>query len=209
MGVSEQDRLLERARGGDREALVSLLEEMGPVVRARLSPKLRGRHQSMIDADDVMQVTYMEAVTRLERFTEGGAESFLAWLTKLAENNLTDAVRALEAAKRPNPKNRLVSSGSREESALTLVEMLGATYTTPSRAAACAEAKGFIDRALEKLPPDYARVIRLYDLAGKSPAEVAAEMGRSEGAVFMLRARAHDRLRETIGTESMFFTIAP
>ena len=49
-------------------------------------------------------------------------------------------------------------------------------------------------------------MIRLYDLEGRPIAEVAAEMGRSSGAVHMLRARAHDRLRELLGPESAFFT---
>jgi RNA polymerase sigma factor (sigma-70 family) len=63
-----------------------------------------------------------------------------------------------------------------------------------------------MEGALRQLPPDYEKVIRLYDLAGKSPAEVAQEMGRSQGAVFMLRARAHDRLREVLGSSSQFFS---
>ncbi len=59
---------------------------------------------------------------------------------------------------------------------------------------------------LAKLPPDYATVIRLYDLQGKPIAEVAADLGRSEGAVYMLRARTHDRLRELLPGESKFFS---
>jgi len=86
------------------------------------------------------------------------------------------------------------------------VELLGATYTTPSRAAARREADSFIEQALAKIPSDYADVIRLYDLEQRPIAEVAQHLGRTEGAVYMLRARAHDRLREALGTESMFFS---
>ncbi|NET51613.1 MAG: hypothetical protein F6K09_23750, partial [Merismopedia sp. SIO2A8] len=59
-----------------------------------------------------------------------------------------------------------------------------------SRAAAAGEAHTAIDRAIAQLPPDYAQVIRDLDLAGKSVDEVASAMGRSKGAVHMLRARA-------------------
>ena len=63
--------------------------------------------------------------------------------------------------------------------------------------------------ALGSLPGDYEKVVRMYDLEGRPIGEVAAELGRSEGAVYMLRARAHDRLREQMGPASKFFTHAP
>ncbi len=202
---TDHDALLKRAIAGDTEALMQLLEALGERVRPRIEAKITGALRASIDADDVMQVTYIEAVTRLKRFKEGDAAGFLAWLSRLAENNLIDAVRELEAAKRPNPRNR-VSAAPGEESMVALVEMLGTHSRTPSRSVARGEAKGFLERALSNLPPDYERVIRLYDLEGKGIGEVAKELGRSEGAVFMLRARAHDRLRDAMGPGSNFFS---
>jgi RNA polymerase sigma-70 factor (ECF subfamily) len=199
------DELLAAARQGDRAALIALLEQVGPVVRARIEPKIGRTLQASIDADDVMQVTYLEAVLRLSTFTAGGVPGLVAWLTRLAENNLVDAVRALEAAKRPDPR-RQVRAGPREDTHAFLVEALGMTYTTPSVVAKRHEANACLEDALNKLPPAYARVIRLYDLEGKTPAEVAAELGKSQGAIFMLRARAHERLKEVLGSASRFFS---
>ena len=51
-----------------------------------------------------------------------------------------------------------------------------------------------------------ATVVRLYDIEGRSGPEVATTMGRSRGAVVMLRARAHDRLAELLGSGSKFFS---
>ncbi|MCB9844958.1 MAG: sigma-70 family RNA polymerase sigma factor [Phycisphaeraceae bacterium] len=199
--------LLDKARSGDRAALVQLLESCGPQVRERITPRITGWVRTALDEDDVMQVTYLEAVLRLDRFQGGGVSGFVAWLTKMAENNLIDAVRALEAAKRPSPR-RKVSARQQpdQESYLGLVELLGCTYTTPSRDAAKREAHGFLESALSRLPADYARVIRLYDLQGLPIEEVAEQLGRTQGAVYMLRARAHDRLKDAIGTESQFFS---
>ncbi len=84
--------------------------------------------------------------------------------------------------------------------------MLSATNTTPSRHAARTEATKHLDAALKSLPPDYEKVVRLYDLDGKAMDEVAKELGRSEGAAFMLRARAHDRLKEAMGPAGNFFS---
>lgn len=199
--------LLAAARRGDREALIALLEQVGPVVRSRVEPKISRAMRSSVDADDVMQVTYLEAVLKLPTFTAGGIQGFVAWLSRMAENNLIDAVRSLEAAKRPDPRKQ-IRPGPGQDTRSFLVEALGMTYTTPSVVAKRNEANGYLEDALGRLPPAYARVIRLYDLEGKSPAEVAEDLGKSEGAVFMLRARAHERLKEVLGSESRFFSVS-
>ncbi len=201
------EALLEKALAGDREAVIDLLEACAPRIRARIAPKITAHLRSSIDEDDVMQVTYLEVVTRLDTFNGGGIAGFLAWMSRLAENNLIDAVRMLEADKRPNPRNRVTTRRSAEDSAADLIDLIGMTISTPSRAAARDEVREALTRVLEKLPPDYATVIRLYDLQGRSASEVAAELRRTEGAIYMLRARAHDRMRELLPGESKFFSV--
>lgn len=201
----EHEQLLAKALSGDRQALVTLLEQLGPVTRTRIEHKITPPWNAMLDADDVMQVTYMEVVTRLPTFKTGGASGFLAWLNRMAENNLIDAVRALESSRRPGPSKR-VTPISPDDSSDMFLQFIGATSATPSRDAAKGEAGRIIESALRHLPPDYEKVVRLYDLEGKSIAEVAAALGRSEGATWMLRARAHDRLREHLGGQDRFFS---
>ena len=92
------------------------------------------------------------------------------------------------------------------DSYVTLLDQLALSATTPSRQAANNEAGGMLDDVIGKLPHDYRKVVRLYDLEGRSPTEVAESIGRSVGAVHMLRARAHDCLRELLGSESQFFS---
>lgn len=198
------DRLL-KAIDGDADALSALLQESAPALRASLVGKIGNVWQASLDVDDIMQVTYLEAFLRISSFkpsTEGG---FVAWLRRIADNNLKDAIRELGRAKRPNPKRR-VTGATREESYAAFVDAMGYTSHTPSRDAAGGEAVNAMKQAMTRLPADYRRVLELYDLDGRSPAEVAAEMGRSEGAVFMLRARAQDRLRELMGSTSNYFS---
>lgn len=207
--AQEQDALLAKARAGDREALIGLLESCAGRVRGRIAPKITGYMRSFLDEDDVMQVTYLEVVTRFETFTSGDANGFLAWMTRLAENNLIDAVRMIEADKRPNPRNRVETAGKQSggEPMQSLIEMIGVTVTSPSKAAAGQEIKSALSAVLDRLPADYATVIKLYDLQGRSAGELAAELDRSEGAIYMLRARAHDRLRDLLPSESKFFSV--
>lgn len=206
------EELLGRAQAGDRSALVQLLEALAPPIRARVESRISPAMRRCLEADDVMQVTYLEAVLRLDQFRTGGVSGFRAWLGRLAENNLTDAVRALQAAKRPNPHHRATRAGAGGgggDSAVALIEQLSASGDgTPSRVVARGEAVRVMEKMLEGLPGDYQRVVRMYDLEARPIAQVAQELGRSEGAVYMLRARAHDRLREAMGPASKFFTHA-
>ena len=205
MAITED--ILRKASAGDAEAMAVLLREIGPRVRERIVPKIGRQWSGLIEADDVMQVTYMEAFAQAGRVTVKDEGSFLAWLTRVAENNLRDAVRAFDRAKRPDPRKR-VTGPVNDDSYVGLVEVLGVTTTTPSRAAARQEAVRILDQTLSKLPADYAKIVRLYDLECKPIEEVSREMGRSGGACYMLRARAHDALRDAMGTASQFFSIS-
>ncbi len=153
-----------------------------------------------------MQITYLEAFIQIGRF-DPKRSAFAGWLRHIAENNLRDAIRGLGRQKQPPPANRVnVSGAGNGDSFVGLLEALGATSATPSRSAARHETKAMLEAAIARLPLDYATVVRLYDLEGQSIGEVAAAMKRSAGAVHMLRARAHDAMRELLGRESIFFS---
>ncbi len=204
------DRLLNKAVDGDPDALTELLREFGPQVRQRISGKIAAPHRSAFDEDDVMQVTYLEAFLRIDQFAPSGEKSFLAWLTRIAENNLRDAVKELQRGKRPPPRKRVTAQRQDPDgSYVTLLGKLGGTMTTPSRHAAGKEAKLLLDASLAHLPADYREVIRLYDLENLAATEVAKQMSRSIGAVYMLRARALDSLHGLLPSESKFFSRAP
>ena len=206
LSPEDESALAEKASGGDQDALERLLRVFGPNVRDRLKSKIGSQWRSALDEDDVMQVTYLEAFLLIDSFRSRGPGSFQAWLGQIAENNLRDALRGLQAAKRPNPKNRVQPRPGAADSFVALVELLGTTEATPSRAAAAHEAVRYLETALGSLPPDYERVVRLYDLEGLAASEVGEQLGRSAGAIYMLRARAHERLRKSLGTQSRFFS---
>jgi len=201
--LNEED-LTVRAIQGDEQALADLLELAGPAVRECLKGLIPSRLQSLLSDDDVMQQTYVDAFLGIRQFTPRGSNSFVAWLKTLANRNLMDVIRMLEAAKRGG-NNRQV--GLDEDRSLTaLYEVLGATTSTPSRRAAGREAQLALLQAISRLPDLQQQVIRLYDLEGKPVQDVASAMNRSQGAVFMLRARAHDRLREIMGSASDYLS---
>lgn len=196
MNEAELSELQSRAVCGDADAVSRLLEHFGPQVEAALH--IGRRWRSAIDVADVMQVTYLEAFMQIGRFDAGRGLSFLRWLRTIAANNLRDAVRGLSAGTRP-PPDRRITPRPLDETASDFMEKLGVTSTTPSRDARRGEASRILLAAIDRLPPAYREVVRRYDLDGRPMDEVASSVGRSAGAVHMLRARAHERLRELLG----------
>jgi RNA polymerase sigma-70 factor (ECF subfamily) len=191
------------AIAGDRDALTALLERLGPMLESRLRGDIAARWQSVLEVDDVLQVTFLEIFLRITRFEYRGPGSFDAWVTRIAQNNLTDAVRALQQAKQLPPEKRITFQND-ADSSLALLNVLGVTSGTPSRKAVAQELHVRVREAVAQLPRDYSRVLTLYDLEAKTADEVAEAMQRTAGAVYMLRARALDYLREALGSESQF-----
>lgn len=205
--MAESDEsLLALASDGDADALSALLERYGPQVRAELH--IGRRWQPALSADDVMQTSYMEAFLRIGDFTPFGKGAFYRWLKQIAENNLRDAIKELERAKRPQ-LHRRIKAPPGDDSFAVLYDLLAGTTSTPSRRAARDETRQILESSLARLPKDYATVVRLYDLEGRPTSEVCASMGRTRGALYMLRARAHDQLRVILGSASKFFSDQP
>ncbi|MFN0136305.1 MAG: RNA polymerase sigma factor [Phycisphaerae bacterium] len=200
-----ESKVIESAVAGEAAAMRTLLERYGPQVWHEIRSKIGRQWQSIVDADDVMQVTYVEAFLQIHMLTARDGVGFMAWLRRIAENNMRDAIKEQDRKKRPPPGKRL-DADAREDSCIALIETLGVESTTPSRHAAAGEASKIIVGVLEQLPTDYARVVQMYDLDGREIADVAAELNRSTGAVHMLRARAHDRLRVLLGAPGNFFS---
>lgn len=200
--VNDTDARLRAAVAGDVDAMTVLLNECAPDVERSLS--IAREWRSVLEPADVMQVTYLEAFMRMAQYDPERSEPFRAWVQRIAENNLRDAIRGLQRQKRPQPSDRVVLPNGADSTA-DLFEQLGVTTTTPSRHVTREERSSRLNAALDALPDDYARAVRLYDLDGLPIGEVSRQMGRSTGAVHMLRARAHDRLRQVLGPESGWF----
>ena len=202
--MSDDDsRLLQKAVEGDAGALRVLLERHGGEVRGRIAGRIDKRWQASMDDDDVMQVAYVEAFLHIDQLVARDTASLVAWLTRIAENALRDAVRGLSRQKRPDPMRRIEPQITADSYA-TLLDCLGVTTTTPSREVVKKDALGALESAIQHLPEDYQTAVRLYDLEGREIADVASAMGRSVGAVHMLRGRAHERLRQSLSASQFF-----
>ncbi len=190
-----EDEQVMLAVGGSAEALEALLGVSGPRVARRVS--IDPRWSRALSVEDVMQVTYMEAFLRIRSLGNTSRAGFEAWLTRIAKNNLVDAVRSLQAAKRPDSGQRM-TSGFEGESSRTLLQALQGNLDGALTQLGRTEAVEVLMEAIGQLPQSYQGVVHALDLEERTVEDYASELGKSAGAVHMLRSRAHDRLRDLL-----------
>lgn len=190
------DEILRRALEGDAEALGQLLHRHGPDIARKL--RIAPKWTRALTVEDVMQVSYVEAFLRIRTLREPTEPAFRAWLTRIAENNLLDAVRSLSRAKRPDSGDRLTQGASGESSRTLLARVAQPDGPGSATQLGVQESLERLMEAIEKLPETYRAVVRAMDLEERSVSDVSEELGRSPGAIHMLRSRAHDRLRDLL-----------
>ncbi len=196
------DQLLLRARAGDKDALESLLLRHGPVIRERL--EINPKWRSVLEPSDVLQVTYLEAFLHIQSF-KGDAKSFGGWLRRVAENNLRDAIQALERDKRPQPGDRV--GPPRDQNDISwLYDLLTGSMATPSWHAMSKEMRGVLEAEVNALPRDWSSIVRSVFFDGLSVSEIAEKMNKTPGAVHLMRIRAVARLRQRLGSDSRFIS---
>jgi RNA polymerase sigma-70 factor (ECF subfamily) len=195
--------LLLRASADENQAAVAdLLERFVPQLRQRLQQDFPRRFQSVLSPDDVLQQTFVDAYRDIVTFAGRDEAAFERWLWAIARRNLVDATRALEAEKRGGGRLRVEDKLGGDGSEALLELLL--TVSGPSRAISREEAASAVQKALEALPAEYRRCVEAVDLQGRPIETVAAELGRSKGACYMMRSRALRLLREYLGRTSKF-----
>jgi len=204
---ASEDKLLEGAIEGDADSIRDILKLHAPSVRLHIAKNFSRRWRSLLSEDDVMQQTYADVLHSIKRFVPVGKGSFQGWLKKLAICNLRDAVKMLEAEKRGGDRRR-IEMVQRGESHVTLLRVLTARGQSPTQVVSNKEVFSILEQTVNKLPESYRTVIRMYDLEGKPIEQITKALKRSAGAVYMLRARAHDRLRNLLGNASQYFSNA-
>ncbi|MEM8713151.1 MAG: sigma-70 family RNA polymerase sigma factor, partial [Planctomycetota bacterium] len=181
--------LSEAAAQGDRGALEELLErhhdELHAFVRLRYGALVEKRESSL----DVVQSVCREVLEQAERFQHPGDNGFRRWLFTTALRKINDRRSYYLAAKRDVLREVTPGSSSdADEASGDLMEHYR-TFSTPSRAASDREEVARVEAAFELLTDEQREVLTLAHLAGLSRAEIAEQLGKSEGAVRVILHR--------------------
>jgi len=182
MTRQESAALLRAARDGSPEALGQLYDRCAgrllAIIRLRMGRDLRAR----LESRDILQNTLLKSFQRLDQFEGADGPSLIAWLARIAENEIRDQ------ADFQHRQRRDVAAGVSLDD--TGAPPLAARVRSALSQAIVSEETERLERALEALEPDHREVIILRKFEELSFREVAARMGRSEDACRMLLARA-------------------
>jgi RNA polymerase sigma-70 factor (ECF subfamily) len=185
--------LIARAQAGDREAVERLIAEHRAPLEASVRARLGAHLRTEVEVDDVLQETYVQALSSVESFQWAGEGSFLRWLRGVAEHVILNLARR-----------------QRNDPILYLEQDRPHGGPSPSRHLRRRERLDRLQDAVEGLPPDYREAVLLVRIEGLRIQDAAARMGRTPKAVKHLLARALARLKDTLGdTESLSLPPSP
>jgi RNA polymerase sigma-70 factor, ECF subfamily len=193
----QTQRLVTLAQNGDQSALDRLCkvynERILRIIRMRMGPELRTQLQSM----DLVQDAFISALRDLGNFTYKNEGDFLRWVSKIAENRLRDNLDKIHANKRDARKEIPLNNNS-SATQDTFVGILGPVDTaTPSLIMSKQEDLNKLEKAMDKLKPEYREVITLIKIEELSYKEAGDKLGKGPDAVRMLLSRAITALTQS------------
>jgi len=167
--------LLARARSGDALAREALFARFLPIVRRWSRSRLPASARGLADTDDLVQITLMRALNRLEQFEPRREGAFLAYLRTILLNAVREEIRRARPALRSEPLEDQHGAPERSE----LERLIGR------------ETLERYERSLERLDDVQREAVLLRLEFGYSHEEIAEALGKpSANAARMTVARA-------------------
>ena len=193
--TATQQTLLDRSLAGDAAATEQLLllnyEWLSRCVERQIPSDLQG----LINAEDVLQETFVRVFRSIRRFRPQANASFAGWLKTIAEHQLIDLMKRRRRERLVSGELRNGANQIRESHLGNLIEQIADDDGSPPRGAMLGEVQRLLPVAVAGLPEDQRTVLQLLYMEGRSLDEVAQAMGRSTDAVRGLCHRARKQLR--------------
>lgn len=177
---------LDALRSRDRAEFARLVDAYSDMIY-RLAVRMLDNSQ---DAEDVLQETFLKAYRYLPAFD--GRSSLSTWLYRIAVNEALMLLRKHRRA--PMSIDEPSEVDGEEQEPLQIVDWC----CMPEEELISSEARQYLDRAVEQLPPGLRVVFLLRDIEGLSTQETAEALNLSETAVKTRLSRARLRLRESL-----------
>ncbi len=177
-----EEQVLSRASGGDREAFGELYEHYAE----RIFNYVYYRSGSLHDAEDLTARVFQRAMNHISNYRDRGVP-FSAWLYRIAHNLVANWHR---------------DRSRRQEVPLTDVPVLPSKDERPEQRLVRTQEQDALMRHIRKLPPDRQTLLILKFVEDMSNVEIGQIMGRSEGAVKSLYHRTLLSLRDELGQQS-------
>jgi len=181
---AKERRLIEAAQG-DPARFGEVYENYFALVYAYVARRVRNRDE----AEDLTAEVFRKALASLPRFKWRGAP-FAAWLFRIASNMIADR------SKRVAKEMWLDEAGATARGSSSQISK--GSDTSQQEDLEDSERRALLFRLVDELAEDQGRVLVMRFAEEKSIREIAAALGRSEGAVKQLQFRALENLRKKL-----------
>jgi RNA polymerase sigma-70 factor (ECF subfamily) len=187
-GEQKEPFSVEALRSRDKAEFARLVDTYSPPIY-RLALKILNDPQ---DAEDVLQETFIKALRSLPGFE--GRSSVSTWLYRIAVNE------ALMLVRQRHPETISIDQeGDTDDASFEPMQIVD-WCCLPERELIDSEGRGFLDSAIQRLPPGLRVVFLLRDIEGLSIKETMEALGLSETAIKTRLLRARLNLRDQLSS---------
>lgn len=202
--VNEEDdnsrALVNRVIKGDETALAELFamyrQRLWRMVNFRLHRKLQGR----VDADDVLQESFISATKRVDSFLKDASRSIFIWFRLIVSQTLIDIHRRHMAVQSRDASREFSIHGGWDTASTSFslsFHLLG-HLTSPSQVALRAELSEQLDVALDSMNEIDREVLALRHFEELTNVETSQVLNITQQAASVRYVRALARLKDVI-----------
>ena len=192
--------VLERLRAdGDQtlaDAFAAYREKFWYLVTFRMDKRIAAR----VDADDVLQESYVAATKRLQHYLKSPDFSLFVWLRMIVSQTLIDVHRRHLGAEMRSAGREISLGGPRlpQSTSVSLAVQIAGQQTSPSRAAIRDESSNQLAEAIATMSELDQETIALRHFEGLNNSETAEVLGISVTSASNRYVRALQRLRKIL-----------
>ena len=199
-GEQSLELLIDRVLHGDRDALAGVFaahrDRLWRIVNFRIDPRLRGR----VDADDVLQETYLNAERRIAHVIQDAPDGMFVWFRMIVTQTLAEIHRRHLGVQRRDPmrEQSLNAGWSADATSFSISSHLFGHLTSPSQAALRKELSEQLEFALGSMEELDREVLAMRHFEELSNRETANALGLTEQAASARYVRALTRLQHVL-----------
>jgi RNA polymerase sigma-70 factor (ECF subfamily) len=195
------EKLARRVKQKDVAALAEYLVLVRKPLAAFIERHLGTALRRKIEVDDIIQEASVEAVRALAEADFEHREPF-GWLCHIAERRIVDAHRYhFGALKRDAAREVPLGTPGGETGHAAIVDLLVVSMTTPTQALSRKGREARLFQALATLADEQREALRLRYVENLPSKEIAARLGKSDGAVRVMLTRSLDKLQRILGAD--------
>jgi RNA polymerase sigma-70 factor (ECF subfamily) len=198
--ANESALLLDRARGGQHEALGALFDHYKDRLRRMVRLRLDRRLSERVSSEAVLQVTFQEVARQFPEYARESSLPVFLWLREMTGRVLRSVHRA-QLGSRYGSDDQEVSlhrGALPPADSVSLAAQFLGKVSSAGREAILAEHRLIVQEALNSMAPLDREVLTLRHFERMSNDEAALVLGLSKGAASIHYVRALKRIKEIL-----------